>query len=318
VIGVLVTARHRLPVIPILLVFAVYGGFELYRRLRAGPVRARILWGGLAALLMLLTNTEWFGIGYENRRQSHVNLALAYERLDDTEQMVRHLDSALVLDSNSVLALNNRAVAFMAAGDLYMARRLLSRALALAPNDPEVTNNLATVMVRQGVNEEALVMFQQVARQRPDWAEPMYSIATIWAGRDQPDSALRYYDLALARDPYFVQALNDKGSLYQKRGNHARARIEWRRAFEIKPDYALAGLNLVRSFLEAGERDSAKAVLRRSKEPWRGSPEWYFNYALAALAGADRAHALELLEEMQQRYPGHALTTSLARKLGDR
>jgi tetratricopeptide (TPR) repeat protein len=197
-----------------------------------------------------------------------------------------------------------------------MARRLLSRALALAPNDPEVTNNLATVMVRQGVTEEALVMFRQVAHQRPEWAEPMYSIATIWAGRDRSDSALRYYDLALARDPYYVQALNDKGSLYEKRGNNIRARMEWRRAFEINPGYATAGLNLVRSYLEAGERDSAKAVLRRSEEPWRGAPEWYYYYALSALAGADRAHAVELLTEMRRRYPDHALTISMMRKLG--
>jgi tetratricopeptide (TPR) repeat protein len=215
-----------------------------------------------------------------------------------------------------VVALNNRAVAFLDAGDLYMARRLLEKAASLKPGAEEVQNNLATVLWRQGHFEPALVIFHDLAHRHEDMVEPYYNVARIWAARQEYDSALAYYDSVLTRDSTYVEAMNNKGSIYRERGDDEAARLHWIEALRMRPEYSIAGQNLVRSLLEAGQADSAVQVLEAAQPPWRHSVAWYHLFVRVALARADSTRARVMIGEALQRYPDDRATRSLARSLG--
>jgi tetratricopeptide (TPR) repeat protein len=316
VIGVLVTARHRLPVSVVFLLFAAAGAFELYRRLRSGPRARRIVSAAWATALLVLLNTELFGIGFENPRQSHVNMGLAYQKLNDTTSAEREFAAALAIDSNSVLALNNLGVTYLDRGDLYQARRLFERALRVSPSDRDIQNNLAAVMSRQGQFEEAAGIFWRLARENPSFAEPFFSLARIAADRQQYDTALAFYDSALSRRPNYPEALTNKGWIYAQLGDGAHARESWRRAIELRPDYLAAGRNLVQSWLEAGYPDSARGVLEQARGAWRNSADWYYLSAETHRRQGQADSAKGDLQRALRIDPKHPAANRLARGLG--
>lgn len=315
VIGVLVTARHRLPVIPILIMFAMYAAYELVTRIRTRPIRESAAWIGAAVALLLFLNTELGGLGYANPKQSHFNMSLAYSRSGDKVRAAEELDSALAYDTTSATLLNDRAILYLEQGDLFAARQLLERARLNSYRDAEIENNLATVYLRQGLYDLARPLLLGVAQWSPDMPQPVFNLARIWWEQGNADSALKYYDYTLRRDPKFVEALNNKAGIYESLGSIQQARMAWRRAIKFNPGYETAGRNLIRSFLSENLADSAQAVLDGAAEPWLQSVDWYYQSALVAIAKGDKRAAGAILQESLTRYPDHAQSLSLRRQL---
>jgi tetratricopeptide (TPR) repeat protein len=316
VIGVLVTARHRLPLVPVLLLFAAAGVAFGIKKWSHASIRNRVVWTGATALLLVFLNLELFGIGFTNEQQSHLNLALAHKKLEQTDAMVAHLDSALAVDSTSAMALNNRGIIFLNDGDLYMAKKLFRRALDMKPESMEIRNNLATVLMRQGEWDRARMIYRQVMRQQRTLAEPYYNVARLFSAQGELDSALVFYDSALVRDSMYIQAMNNKGSVYEAMGDTAQAEIWWQRSLTIDPGYATSGMNLVRSFRNRQDFSRARNTLDAAGSPWRNSADWYFTRAQVELDVGDTAAARRVLSESLQHYPDHRPTRFLANRVG--
>lgn len=317
VIGVLVTARHRLPVVVLVIPFAVAAAFEFVRRIRTGPVRRWIPWAVLLAALLVFLNTELWGLGFHNDAQSHLNLGQAYTKLGQTEAATQEFEAALALDSTSSVALNNLSVLALRRGDLYYARTYLQRSLALRPHDRDVQNNLATLMLRQGLFDEAAEMLHRLAQENPTFAEPYFNLAEIATNRQQYDSALMYYDSALARDPQFAEAIHNKGSVYYRLGNDSLALSMWQEAYRLRPDYAAAALNLIRTWRARGVPDSLRAILSRAQGAWRRSADWYALSAELALDSGDRRKARSLLRDALKADSTNPRAIRLSQRLGE-
>jgi len=315
VIGVLVTARHRLPVLPVLVLFAVWGATILWSEARAWNLRRRLVWGVALAALLVGTNLELFGLGLQNDRQSHVNLALAHQKLSQPGPMVEHFDAALAIDSGSVVALNGRGVAYLTDGDVYMAKQMFRLALSLEPQSMEIRNNLALVLMRQGSWESARLLYAEVIAQAGDMAEPYHNLALLFAAIGQPDSALAFYDSALVRDSQYVQALNNKGSLLVSLGDSTGAVECWRKALGIDPGYDKPAINVVRWLRDRRVLDSAQAVLEAAKSPFRRQSDWYYWSALVATDLGDREKAADLVSEAMRLFPDDRTIKTLSATL---
>ncbi|MBN2227539.1 MAG: glycosyltransferase family 39 protein, partial [candidate division Zixibacteria bacterium] len=83
VILFLVTARHRLAVIPFLLLFAAFGGIALKDFAVKREWRKFTGYLALFLIALILGNRTYFDIGFENTAQIHFNLGLTYERQGD-------------------------------------------------------------------------------------------------------------------------------------------------------------------------------------------------------------------------------------------
>lgn len=228
----LVTARHRLAIIPFLIMFAAFAVLALWEYWKKKKWRALALYLSIFIAVLFVTNRTYFDIGFENVFQTHFNLALTYERQ----------------------------------GDLASAEKEYRAALQEYPYSATTLNNLGNLLYRTGRYDEASNYFQQAIRSEPDFADAYNNLGLIFEERGDLDNALRYYQQALTLDPKLFQAYINMGDLYLGQNDYAVSEKMYNEALRIAPDdkdiyFKLGGLyGRMKKFTEA------ETMFRRGSE----------------------------------------------------
>jgi tetratricopeptide (TPR) repeat protein len=173
----------------------VAGKAEVYSRIAAAQERK----GDLKAALATYTAASRL---MPNDARPLVEIALIYDQWGRTDQASAGYESALKLDPENALAMNN--LAYLKAQDqvdLDRALSLAQRARQRLPDNIDVQDTLALIYVRKNLTDEALRMMRDLVDKRPN--NPVY-----------------HYHLALA--------------LYQK-GDKPGAKKELSTALSLKP-----------------------------------------------------------------------------------
>ncbi len=132
---------------------------------------------------------------------------------DEPEAALRAFHDARRLDPASAEAANGEGLAAWRSGDRGRAKSLFEAAATLMPGDPEPLNNLASVLLAEGKEEEAIGLLDQV----------------------------------LARHSRYVPALINRGVALARLGRPGEAAAEYRRALELEPGNEDAAYNLRRA-----------------------------------------------------------------------
>jgi tetratricopeptide (TPR) repeat protein len=219
----LVTARHRLPVIPFMLLFAAAGIIYLVELIRKKNYRR---FNGLLALfliILILCNRTYFDIGFSNVSQTHFNLALTYDRQ----------------------------------GNLEMAETEYLTAVRENPNSATTLNNLGYVQYRLGKYDEAMNRFNRSVSIDPDFADPYNNIGMVYEAGEDFANAERFYLKALEIDPELFQAYLNLGDLFKAQNDLSRAESMYIKARDINPDNKAVFTKL--AVLFAQKQDFARA-----------------------------------------------------------
>ena len=178
--------------------------------------------------------------------------------------------------------------------------RLWTHALACTSQNPLADNNLGKALADRGQVDEAIAHFRRALEIKPDYVWPTTTSATPWpaadrstrpspitarpwksspttldahynlalalAGRGQVDEAIAHYRKALEIKPDYAEAHYNLGNVLAGRGQVDEAIAQYRKALEIKPDYAEAYNNL-------GDRLGRPRTGRRGYRPIPQGPE---------------------------------------------
>lgn len=229
-----ITARFRLPLVPVLVGLAVAGGFGLVRS------RGRELAVGLAlvAVGLVLGNADLAGTG---RRVEgyHAPLADATGLLEtgQPDRAAAVLDRALAQDSSlellvlrvSVELARNRAPAAEAAG---------RAAVRFAPDDPRALGSLGNVLAQTGRQDEAERVFRRVLELDPGMVAAWLNLGNIALAGGRLDEARDCYERALAISPAHAPALYHLGLAEYYAGRPEEAHRRWRQVLQLDPDHA--------------------------------------------------------------------------------
>ncbi len=188
-------ARFRLPLVPILMLFA---GVALARLLALlGRRRYRPLALALLALAMLRAGTGHAWIPYEpDRPLWHFRRALAHQEKNQTEEAIGELRNTLDLAPSHGGARLLLGDLHAARGELEMAARAYQEAIARTPSSFAARNNLATALMRLGKPAEAIEQWEEALRNEPDRLTLLNNLALTLATQEDP--ALRDPERALA------------------------------------------------------------------------------------------------------------------------
>ncbi|MCX6830002.1 MAG: tetratricopeptide repeat protein [candidate division Zixibacteria bacterium] len=201
VILFLVTARHRLPVIPFLLLFAAAGTLEIYGDIKEKDWSRVRIYGAIFLILLIFSNRTYFDIGFENKAQIHFNLGLTYERQ----------------------------------GNLMMAEKEYRAALESDPYSPTMLNNLGFVQYRLGQYNAALATFNKAIQYDPNFAQAYNNIGLIYESQNDPAQAENHYKKAINLNPELVQGYINLGDLYLAGNDLVKSELYYLQAKQVAP-----------------------------------------------------------------------------------
>jgi tetratricopeptide (TPR) repeat protein len=278
-----VFARYRLPLVPLLLVFAACGVVALPgllrdlrgdRRPAAPPVRGRGRKAAapppvsrptrarpvFAAIIVAAIFANWPVLSVSSMEAvTENNLARALEVNGRVDEAIAHYERATTLDPSYAPSYNNLATALRAQGDLNRSIALYDRALALQPDYPEAHYNIGNMLVQQNRLEEAIAHYRQ----------------------------------ALALNPAFADAANNLGTTLLRVGRVDEAIAVIQRALQSSPDSLLAHRNLADALMLAGRPEDALVHLRRAAALAPNDGSIHYDIGSSLLAQQKTAEAID-------------------------
>ena len=235
-----VFARYRLPVVPLLLLFAAYAVSRMIQmakwRMSAVPRTAAIVFG-VALLLVNLPLPEAVG-GHRDFRAAHYNLGL-YRRSQG-----RHAEAAEELLAAAALSpayLRDPAFLWTLGDVLERAGRrdeAFERYAAATEIDrlsPEAPYKLGQIYLGRGMLDRAAEKFAEAVARDPAFAAAYLPLADAEARLKRPDDALRHLEAGRARAPRDASLPLLQAEIRRSLGQWREALAAAEEALKLKP-----------------------------------------------------------------------------------
>ena len=255
-----VSGQSRLPVVPVLLLFACHAVGVVIR----GPGRLAIV--GAATVLALLLNAgdppvSGAAHGHYRRGQAYdardmpanamreyrhalrldpelpqalLRLAASVARRGEHSQAVELYRRYLRVAPDSIGTGRELAMALTGAGRHGEALEVLSKLVAAAPGRADLQGSLAFVSLRAGRPKQAATAYRRVLALRPDSVLVRYQLARLHETLDQPDSAAAQYRVVMATAPRHAGAHRGLADLLIAAAPQPREGAQWRASASLQ------------------------------------------------------------------------------------
>ncbi len=272
VILFLVTARHRLPVIPFMAVLAGAGIWYLKELAGKKDWKKLTLVLIAPALILIIFNQTYFEIGFQNLWQVHFNQALAYEKL----------------------------------GDLPAAEKEYLAALADNPHSPVILNNLGYVQFLLTKYDDALVNYKRAVKADPGYVRALNNAAMVYEIRDDLPHAESLYVKAIQTDPQMYQAYLNLGDLFLKTNRPEEFEATLLETIKRFPDKPEAYFKLGSFYGQIKEYALAETNFREGLRLGRPRTSDYINWGNIYFATERPEEALQLYRQALTSDPNQA------------
>ncbi len=291
----LVTARHRLPVVVLLLPFAALAIAQVIRFVGERNWKALVLTATPLIFLTILLNQTFFDLGYDSPGQfyyqrgmvlqrqglyeeavaeyrraleaqtmpeAHNNIGYSEAQLGKFPEAYKEYHTAISLKPGYADPMINLASLFLSTNSLDSAEFYLNRAKAIAPNLPQIYINLAELEKQRNNIPAAERAYLEGLRIAPKNAPLNNNLGNLYLAMQRKNAALEQFELALQADPDYAIAAVNLANLYLERGRRHDAIELYRRAIKNDPALVQPYLNLAAVLIQEGETEAARDVLR--------------------------------------------------------
>ena len=278
-----VCSRYRMPLVPILLLYAASALIRLgsdlrRRRWRGGSVKLAVLAG-----LILLLNTD-FGI------VPPVNLALGYEgeglslmEQGENKEAAARFREAIRHDPGSRNAHHDLGVVLRESGDTEGAIESFRRSLEIDPRNPEAYNNLALTLSMAGRGGEAAEVYREGIAADPRHPGLHVNLAVLLQERGEYEAAAAEYRSFLLSGIRDGRVHANLGLCLIRLGREGEGEAELRKGVGLSPTAPGPPLLLAEYLAGNGRDEEARVLLREASERMPG--ERSISDALAGLEG---------------------------------
>ena len=287
-----VFARYRLPLVPMLLLFASSAVATLPRWLRSAGTRNRTLVA--AAMIAAAVFSNWPMLSKPLMKAiTETNLAVALQASGMNDAAADHYRRAIALQPDYAPAYNNLGVLLRASGKVDEAIATYERALSLKGDYPDAHYNLANALLQQNRSHEAAEHFRIALRSIPDSAGVANNLGIALAAQDKPQDAVAAFRAAVAADPNAAVAHRNLADALASAGQVPEAISEFERAITLDPADPAAQYNLGIVLLQAGRSDDAVVALRAAVSLSPKSVEAHNNLGIALGSSGDLDAAID-------------------------
>jgi Tfp pilus assembly protein PilF len=197
-----VCARFRQPIIPILLMFAVFGALRFFELIKRRDKKNLLLASLALGLLLIESNHDLTDLDRNNlRAQNHLLLGGAYLEMGRMASADREFKKSIEWDSKFAGGYNNIGLIAVRRGELQSAAQNFLKAIQSDPYALDGYMNYATMLIENQQLEPALEILHRAQQVQPlnDLVNLKIGITQFQLGR--LDSALVYVEESLRLNP---------------------------------------------------------------------------------------------------------------------
>ena len=287
-----VFARYRLPLVPMLLLFASAGIAALPQWLRSANLRQRSVVAG--AVLAAAVFSNWPMLSKPLMKAiTETNLAVALQARGMNDAAAAHYRRAIELQPDYAPAYNNLGVLQRASGKVDEAIATYEQALALKGDYPDAHYNLANALLQENRPSEAADHFRIALRSIPDSAGAANNLGIALAAEDKPQDAVAAFRAAVAADPNAAVAHRNLADALASAGQVPEALSEFQRAIALDPKDPAAQYNYGVVLLQAGRSGDAVVALHAAVALAPQSVDAHNNLGIALGSSGDLTGAID-------------------------
>ncbi|MBI3873259.1 MAG: tetratricopeptide repeat protein [candidate division Zixibacteria bacterium] len=264
VIGFLVTARHRLPILPLLVLTEAAVCWNLASRWRSGERGPIIVIAVAGILLGCGLNLPVIERIMTNPAFTDYQLALVYDHQGDYQSAVDLYEKALRATPTHLASRRNLAFDLVRTKQFDSAVAMSFSYLRARQTDAEVMNNLGLAYLGQGDTTKAEGAFRIAVRTNPALAQPNFNLAQVAEARGQTGTAVLHYRDAIGADSTFAPAYSGLAIIYAAAKNYQEAADLLRAAARHAPDNPNVWTNLGAVLTQAGYGLDAVSAFRHA------------------------------------------------------
>lgn len=279
----LVTARHRLPLVPFLIVIASGGIIRLFQTFKQYSLfqKSVITVSFLAALLIF--NQKYYDLGEPNPFFIHYNEGLQYHRLGEFEKAEAEYLKAKAAFPFSAALLVNLGEVQLKLNKIDEADRNLVQAISIKPEYAMSYNDLGVVVKRKGNLDSAAVLFHKAIQlYNPNAARPneigdyYVNLADTYKIQGKYDSAAEAFHQAMTRSPLMPEAFYQSALFFAERKMFDISDSLYKAAAHIKQADASENYNWGMSLIERERYEEGVSYMRRAlKKDDKFYRAWY-------------------------------------------
>ena len=322
VVAFFVSARYRLPVVPMLLIFAAYGGRELYLLWRKGAYRDLLVGCGAAFLLAVACNFRVGAMNVEGDAHTHYRLGYVYEKKGLPINAVAAYEKALALDPDIKWACFNLASLYARNGEYNRAIAAYGEFIRRFPDVARARLAQGNVYLRTGRYAEAIAAYEGLLNAKDADAADLYGrLGYAHAQLGQLGHAAVAYEKLVAAKPDSLQARLQLGELYEQLERVDAASAEYRQIIAVDSLHAAARYRLARLLFFAEQAEEAKVhlqqVIARNPDAVDARLLLATQYIVEHRAAAAMEQVQAILAVQPEHYQGNRLAGHLYMVLGD-
>ena len=234
-----VSARFRVPIIPLLLLFAAYGVYHVYQLFRTRRFGSGACWTAAWVVLYILASLHLFS-HRPNLAKWHFDRGAAYSRRGLVNQASKEYRQTLQIVPNHAKAYNNLAIALSRQGLFDQAIQYYISALQLNPQTPQIHYNFGVTLSKQGKFDQAIEHYKQVLQILPKYHKAHNKLAEALLAHGKADQAIKYLNQAMQINPNHPQLYCNLGKAFQQQGKTDQAIEQYRQALKLDPNHSQA------------------------------------------------------------------------------
>lgn len=316
VVGFLVTARHRLPVTPIVILFAVLGIIRLWNLLtKKTQLFDKIGAAFSVVILLVITNVSLFNVGLANDIQYHYQQGIIFDRKGDYNRAIAAYQRALAIWPNHFLSRHNLAYDLYRQGDYEAAIEHFTWALGARPGDAQALNNIGLAYREAGDTSNAIGAFDLALHSNPRLIEAYLNKGNTHRGSGNHQESEQAYIAAITIDSTYGPALNNLGLLYIDIDRRDKAEETFKLGINNAPDYPFCWSNLGAIYLETQRPNFAIKALTKFLQFRPDRLEARFNLAMAYLRTGRVSNARAQIEKILSQNPDHPRARALLEQI---
>jgi tetratricopeptide (TPR) repeat protein len=268
-----ISARYRLPIVPILIAFAgaaLARWYEAWRQWRWRAAAAMT-----AAAVALGVFAAWPVPGVERDGafgQSYYRYGKFYFDEGDYEQAISYFHRSTRLAPEMYQAFLMIGISYEKMGQRDTALTAFYHGTLAAPDNATMHFNFAVALARQKMLRESIPPLHRALELDPEYGDAWMQLAEVYIGLGEFRRAEGAYRRALAFSPPSAQLFSRFAELQYELGNPAEAASWATAATEQDPSYAGPGLLLGRILYESGELAEALKYFEREAALQPGNP----------------------------------------------